>query len=248
MNNLSLLNIIHDDPEFGKRIAKKVHEIKKDKANIMELADTYGGLHRNEIMEGTLKRAKLLSEGKERGLTEQEILSCAGFYPTIQTPILNLLYFLLRESENDPYYGNRNYQTRDRINEILVRENQLDHEDGSEDIDSSQIDSILDELQKTMYSETKSEEKRTKINTEFNKEKETRPVEEKTELKEAPDMVEYLYGEATLEQFSLIKKLKALTTSPNINEAAQAFIKGRELCNKCGLDWEKIPCYIDKRK
>ena len=60
--SLSLISIMRDDPEFGKRITKKVQEIKKDKENLLNIADQYGERYQQEIVEGTLHRANLLTE------------------------------------------------------------------------------------------------------------------------------------------------------------------------------------------
>ena len=71
--SLSLISIMRSDPDFGKRISKKVEEIKADKQNLLKLADEYGGRHKDEILKGTVKRAKLLTEGKLRGLSDDEV-------------------------------------------------------------------------------------------------------------------------------------------------------------------------------
>ena len=68
-----------------------------------------------------------------------------------------------------------------------------------------------------------------------------------TELKEPENMEDYLYGSLTLSQFDVLKKLKALTTSDNLAESTLAFKKGKELCMKYELNWEKIPCYVEKK-
>jgi CRISPR/Cas system-associated protein Cas5 (RAMP superfamily) len=82
--SLSLISIIKSDTDFGKRISKKVEEIKKDKQNLSNIADIYGDKYRNEILEGTEKRAKLLSEGASRGLSEDEAMQqYNGFLPTL---------------------------------------------------------------------------------------------------------------------------------------------------------------------
>jgi len=73
MNNLSLINIMRQDQDFGKRFAKKIEDVKQDKQNLLNIADEYGSRYKEEILEGTQKRAKLLSEGKARGLTEDNI-------------------------------------------------------------------------------------------------------------------------------------------------------------------------------
>lgn len=197
MSDLSLMAIIGSDPDFGRRISKKVEEIKHDKKNLLHAADDYGQKYRDEILEGTEKRAKLLTEGASRGLSEEEVMSQYGrFVPTVYTPILNLLYFLLRESADEDA---DKYRQRDKLNEQFghLRE---------EDI-------------------------------------------EKTVLKNTPDLEEFLYGQVSFDTFDKIKKLKALSANNNnIEEATLAFRKGRELCLEYGLDWEKIPCYVGKKK
>jgi hypothetical protein len=189
MSNLSLISIIREDPEFGKRISKKVIEIKQDKKNLLNIADEYGSKYKQEILEGTERRAKLLTEGKSRGLTEEEVMQEYGrFLPSIKTPILNLLYYLLKESEDDCFYGKNHYREKDKLNE--------------------------------RFGHLREEELKQEI------------------MGDAPQMMEFLYGNLTLEQFEILKKLKAMTQSDNIEEATLAFKKGKELCHKYDLDWE----------
>ena len=153
MSELSLMAIMRDDPEFGRRITKKVAEIKQDKQNLVNAADNYSSKYRQEILEGTQLRGRLLAEGKSKGLSEEEVMSKFGrFVPTVYTPILNLLYFLLRESEEE---DRDKYRQRDKLNE------QFGHL--REDDFKSEV------------------------------------------LKEPPEMVEYLYGNVTLEMFDKIK-------------------------------------------
>jgi hypothetical protein len=199
MSSLSLMSIMREDPDFGKRISKKVEEIKQDKQNLLHLADDYGQRYQDEILEGTEKRANLLTEGKSRGLTEDEIMSTyKGFLPTVYTPLLNLLYFMLRESDNDPYYGDNHYQQRNKLNE--------------------------------QFGHLKEEDVKSEV------------------LKETPEMIEYLYGSITLDTFNKIKKLKALSKSPNEQEAFQAYRKANELCKQYNLDFDRIPCYVSDKK
>ena len=197
--SLSLMSIMNSDPEFGRRISKKVEEIKHDKKNLMDAADSYGDRYKQEILEGTEKRNRLLTEGVRRGLSEDEVMrQHNGFIPTVYTPLLNLLYFLIRESDNDPYYGSSHYDTRNKLNEQF---GQLREEDI-----------------------------------------------EKTVLKNTPDIEEFLYGSVTLDQFDVLKKLKALSMSDNLEEATLAFRKGKELSLKYNLDWERIPCSYKNTK
>ena len=41
--------------------------------------------------------------------------------------------------------------------------------------------------------------------------------------------------------YSTLKKLKTMAMSENEKEAFVAFRKGREMAQKYGLDWDKIP-------
>ena len=188
---------MHDDPEFGKRISKKVEEIKVDKAHLAALADDYGKKYQEEILEGTELRNKMLTEGSQKGLNEEQVLTGYGkFLPSVYTPLLNLLYFMLRESEGDQYYGRGLYKNRDAINEELLGTNQL---------------------------ETDNEPLKTE------------------NIKDTPKMEEYLYGNLTLENFDLIKKLKRLSLSANQNEAFLAYRKANDLCKKYQIDFNRIP-------
>jgi hypothetical protein len=190
--SLSLVAIMREDPEFGRRISKKVEEIKQDKKHLMNAADDYSTKYRQEILEGTQLRNRLLTEGQTQGLSEEEVMSRYGrFVPTVYTPILNLLYFLLRESEEE---DKDRYRQRDRLNE--------------------------------QFGHLREEEFKSEV------------------LKEPPEMVEYLYGNVTLEMFDKIKKLKALSRSGNKHEAFLAYTKGLELCKEYNLDFDKIPCYV----
>lgn len=244
MNNLSLLSIMREDPEFGKRISKKVQEIKQDKEHLLSAADEYGAKYQEEILEGTRKRALLLKEGSARGLSENEVMQEYGkFVPTVYTPILNFLYFMLRESE--PQDRNK-YRQRDMFNEQLIRLKQLSHDEGNPDLSDDQIATILDDKLKQLHAETVSEEKRRQVNQQFSDE-ETLP-EDEVNLKEPQEMVEYLYGNITIDTFNKIKKLKALSKSPNEAEAFQAYRKAIELCKEHNLDFDRIPCYVGDKK
>ena len=195
MNDLSLMTIIGADPEFGRRISKKVEEIKHDKKNLLHAADDYGQKYKQEILEGTEKRNRMLTEGAQRGLSEEDVISQYGrFVPTVYTPILNLLYFLLRETADE---DTDKYWQRDKLNEQFGH---LREADFKSDV-----------------------------------------------LKAPPEMVEFLYGNVTLDMFDKIKKLKALSTSSNKQEAFLAYSKACELCKEYNLEFDKIPCYVKGR-
>lgn len=235
---------MRDDPDFNKRLGKKVQAIKEDKQHILSVAQKYEEKYKTEIIEGTRKCAFLLQEGKSKGLSEEQIMQEYGrFIPTVRTPILNFLYFMLRESE--PQDRNK-YRQRDMLNEQLIRLKQLSHDEGNADLSDDQVAAILDDKLKQLHAETVAEDKRRQINQQFAAE-ETLP-EDEVKLKEPQEMVEYLYGNITLDMFNKIKKLKALSKSPNEAEAFQAYRKAIELCKEYNLDFDRIPCYVGDKK
>jgi len=231
---------MRDDPYFGERISKKVKKIKEDKQNLMNIADEYGAKYSDEIIAGTEQRAKLLTEGKTKGLNEEQVMATYNkFLPTIYTPLLNFLYFMLRESEDT---DRNKYRQRDSINELLVKTNQLYHNEGDRDLTPTELNTLINEKLSQINKETATDKTRQEINKKLlNEEKEN------SNLQETPDMVTYLYGSVTLDQFNILKKLKALSCSDNIAEATLAFKKGKELSVKYGLEWERIPCYYKKK-
>lgn len=235
------MSIMRDDPDFGKRLQKKVQEIKEDKQNLLNVADEYGKQYQQEILEGTELRAKLLTEGSSKGMSEEQIMASYGkFVPTVYTPILNLLYFLLRESD-----GSELYQRRNAINERLVKSGKLYHGEG--DMTEEELSDLLSDKDKSVNRQTV-DPRRQKLNQQLLEEQKQRPREEDVTLKETPDMVNYLYGNITLDTFNKIKKLKALSKSPNEQEAFQAYRKAVELCKQHNLDFDRIPCYVNSPK
>lgn len=100
-NTSFTLEKLRDNPDFARLFAKKAVEVKKNKADLVEAAQSYQSKYKKEIDEGTQKRQLMLSEGESRGLKEDDIFRDNQiFIPTAQTPILNYLYFLLREEKD----------------------------------------------------------------------------------------------------------------------------------------------------
>lgn len=98
------LDRLRDNPDFTKIFAKKAENLRKDKAGLVEAAQSYQKKYERQIEEGTKKRQLMLEDGQRRGLKEEQIFRDNQlFIPTKQTPILNFLYFLLTESiHQDP--------------------------------------------------------------------------------------------------------------------------------------------------
>lgn len=132
---------MRDDPDFGRRLSKKVQEVKQDKQHLSHAADEYSKRYEQEILEGTRKRQLLLENGATRGLSEAEVMQEYGrFVPTVYTPILNLLYFMLRETED---VDREKYRRRDAINEALVKAGQLDHDNVEHDLTSAELEALI---------------------------------------------------------------------------------------------------------
>ena len=86
------------DEDFIKRMAAKTNEVRKSKEGLGNAAKEYTEKYQKEVDEGTKRRQLLIENGIRQGKTEEEVIaSLAVFIPTKQTPILNLLHFLLYE-------------------------------------------------------------------------------------------------------------------------------------------------------
>jgi hypothetical protein len=129
-NPLSMLAILRDDPQLAERLAKKTAEVKKDKANLLQAAEQYTERYQQEIEEGTRKHHKMLSEGTNDGMTESEIFS-GKFIPTKFTPIMNFLYFMMRDYEKE--------ESRSRLSEVTQ---QVVDDYGYKEILNKMIDDI----------------------------------------------------------------------------------------------------------
>ncbi len=65
--------------------------------------------------------------------------------------------------------------------------------------------------------------------------------EEVRVMENTPELFEFLYGNITMNVFSTLKKLKALSRSPNEHEAFRAYSKCIKMCNEHKVDFDKIP-------
>lgn len=102
---MSLLRILNDPRSLldNERLVKKTQEVKKDKQGILNAASDYNSRYKTEIEEGTLKKQILITDGQRRGLKEEDVMKQVGsFIPCRSTPILNFLYFMLREENMIP--------------------------------------------------------------------------------------------------------------------------------------------------
>jgi len=100
--NYSLMAILREDPDFAGALSKKKEQVKQDKQNLVSAAKTHTQKYEKEILEGTKLRQKLLTEGEASGKTEEQVLSTYGkFLPSVQTPIMNWLFFTFRDEQSE---------------------------------------------------------------------------------------------------------------------------------------------------
>jgi len=206
-DSLSLISMLNDktDADFFERIKAKTSDVRKDKKGLLDAASTYSEKHKEEIEKGTETAKLLLENGKRQGLSPEEAIGKWGvFIPTKKTPLLNLLYFLLKEDDG---YGNNDIQ--------VLREQKYEGVD-------------FETLKK-------------KMNGEYGGLTEN---ELEKELEKVPEMMEFIYDNVTTDTFMKIKKLKALSKSPNREEAFSAYTKCIEMCREYGLEFDRVPCNI----
>jgi hypothetical protein len=119
------LDKLREDADFAALFAKKAVDIKKNKSDLLQAAKDYQSKYDSEIEAGTRKRNLMLTEGKARGLKEDEIFKDNSlFIPTRETPILNYLFFMLRETKFAPVDIKvlRNYADADKDIQLLAEE------------------------------------------------------------------------------------------------------------------------------
>jgi hypothetical protein len=216
--NYSLMAILRQDPDFAGALEKKKEAVKKDKQNLVSNAKTYTQKYEKEIQEGTKLRQKLLTEGEASGMSEDEVLSSYGrFLPSVQTPILNWLFFTFREEATEQTSKMKLEELTQYYIEKFGYEGFIKRlEEGSTYV----RETYADDLEDILSDETED------------------PVEMET----------FIYGEMTNSTFQKIKKLKALSQSPNEKEAFLAYRKCLEMCKKYNLEFDKVPCNVTKQQ
>ncbi len=126
--NMNLMSIMRNDPDIAQRLEQGTLEVKASKKHLMSNASEFNEIYHKEIAEGTKKRQLLLETGKERGLKEEDVLKEFGkFIPSNETPIMNFIYFLMRDGEHPNWlgiqkdlnvsYGHKNENLSDAVSE-----------------------------------------------------------------------------------------------------------------------------------
>lgn len=198
MSEVSVFN--HRNIDLSARIAETTKHIKVSKGSLLQAATEYNEKYKTDVEEGTRKVQLLLEDGKRQGLSEEEsIARSLQFYPTLRTPILNLLHFLMRE-----------HPDADKIDVLRLNEDKKQNVNDLRDKHNKAYGAL-------QYGE----------------------ADEKT-ADSAPSMDTFIYGNMTHDVYKKIKKLKALSTSPNRAEAFAAYTKCVELCKEYGLEFDRV--------
>lgn len=100
-NNLSLVHLMKDE-SFITRMEDKKKEVKKNIDDLSTAAKLYSDKYSDVVEKGTKEKQLLLEDGRRAGKTDDEVLGkLTKFIPASDTPILNMLYFLLNEYKNE---------------------------------------------------------------------------------------------------------------------------------------------------
>lgn len=234
---LSLVSIMKSDPSFSDRIKAVSKNIQKDRSSVMNMASKYSEKYKEEIAQGTEQEKLLLTEGASQGLTRDQTMSRYGkFLPTIRTPILNWLYYFMEEEKgimNETFVSTQAKDSRMTAINLMkaeLGEAQLLWED-FEGTSSKDIDIITEQVK----------ERHNKKFSHIDHSGLDSKGELQSDIDDSPEMMTYLYGNLTLDMFNKLKKLKALTKSPNEHEAFRAYRACVKMCDKYNLEFDKIP-------
>ncbi len=103
---MSLMAIMRDDPDMARRLEQGRKEVEQTKNKLSENASQYAQIYAEEIAEGTEKRKLLLTNGARQGKDEAAVLQEYGkFIPSDKTPIMNFLFFLMRDGNHADWLG-----------------------------------------------------------------------------------------------------------------------------------------------
>lgn len=195
------LDRLRDDPDFSAIFGKRKEAVRQNKTDLLEAAKEFSDKYRDEINAGTKKRQLMLESGRKQGLSEEKIFENTSiFIPNDKTPILNMLFFLLRE-----------------------------HGDLSANV--------------TVLREAKHlERNHAELREELNRLHGSEMLNEVIAMAEAlPNAKGFVYGKVGTEGFNVLKKLKSMASSKNEQEAFVAYRKCRELCERLGVEFDKVP-------
>lgn len=224
MGNYSLIELMKNDFDFDSlKEAKK--QTKKSKENLSSAATEYNKKHEREIEEGTRKKQLMLEAAglEDASPVEQEqfFKNNDEFMPTVQTPILNFLYFLTKEyKEVETTFDKLREEYESRYGNSVLGEGKFQHAN----IDTTvlkndlarKLEKLAEDVDESNLDDYESEES-------------------------VPDLEDYIYGNMDSRTFQKLKKLKAKSKSDNEHEAFQAYRMCMKICKENGLDFDRIP-------
>lgn len=212
---MSLMAIMRDDPNMAKRLEEGTKEVRQTKKHLMANAAEFTEIYAKEIEEGTKKRQLLLEYGKQNGKGEATVLMEYGkFIPSKETPIMNFLYFLMRDGNHPDWLG-----IHQKLNETYGHQEKESVKQVAQAMTEDELDQIFGLL--------------------------VHEDEKYVNVQEPDEVDRFIYGNMSHDMFVKIKKLKALSKSPNENEAFLAYRLAIKLCKKYGLEFDRIPCQVE---
>ena len=218
----SIMAILRNDPDYAAALKRRGDDLVKDKQGLIKASERYTKKYEKEISEGTQNYQKLIGEGKVKGLEGSTDVG-GKFIPTKYTPILNFLFFALRDEDVAPKKSQEEI-----VNEFLKQF--TDKGFARSELIDLYLKGIVDKLPDGYDDEEVDFDD--VITDDF------------TDMPEEMDT--FIYGNLTHNEFKKLKKLKALSQSSNEQEAFLAYRKCLELCKKWNLEFDKIPCNVKK--
>lgn len=214
---MSLMDIMRGDSDIAKRLEQGRKEVEESKKHLMTNAAEYAEIYHREIEEGTKKRQLLLTMGEKEGKSEEQVLREYGkFIPSKSTPVLNFLFFLMRDGDHPDWMG---------IHKKMVGEcGHTNHEitrQGAQAVTEDDLDKIFGIL-------VHEDEKYANVQ----------------EPQDMDHMIYGNLSHDLFMKVKKLKTLAA--NSPNENEASIARKLCLRLCKKFNLDFSKIPVYVEE--
>jgi hypothetical protein len=224
MSDYSLMELLKNDFCFESLKGAK-EETKKSKETLSQAAEEYNKSYEKEIRQGTIKRQLMLEAAGLGNATEEEqetfFKDNNVFMPTVQTPILNFLYFLTRDyKEVETTFDQLREEYEAKYGDSVLGEGNLKHAS----VDTSVLRNDWgDKLEKIAEGVDESN------------------LDDYEADESVTSMEDYIYGNMDSRTFQKLKKLKAKSKSDNENEAFQAYRMCMKICKENGLDFDKIP-------
>lgn len=136
---MSLMAIMRENPDLAKRLEEGTKQVRETKSTLMRNASEFSEIYHQEIEEGTKKRQLLLTDGRRQGKDEATVLREYGkFIPSKTTPIMNFIYFLMRDGSHPDWLG-----IHKNLNETLGHAKNEEVQKVSEAVTEEELDQIF---------------------------------------------------------------------------------------------------------